>query len=129
MVISVNSYNCTQCFWRYAIDAKVFVGFRCLRCRRFVEVWARPGGRAAKSDVRASQDRVTICRVEQDPHPVLRRVFQAGGRERRDMIRNSPRCNRDEFVGPARNAMCLWNHQPYFCTPPSRLQTSRVHAV
>src|ERR1700729_4619738 len=43
--------------------------------------------------------------MEQDPHP--RRIFQAGGRERRDMIRNSARCNRDEVGGPARNAMCL----------------------
>ena len=58
------------------------------------------GAVGPQSDVWASQDRVTICRMEQDPHPVLRRIFQAGGRERRDMIRNSARCNRDEVGGP-----------------------------
>src|ERR1700722_9521306 len=36
--------------------------------------------------------------MEQDPH--TRRIFQAGGRERRDMIRNSARCNTDEVGGP-----------------------------
>src|SRR5580704_6509427 len=60
-----------------------------------------------QSDGWPSQDRVTICQMEPDPHPVLRRIFQAGGRERRDVIRNSARCNRDEVGGPPENAMRL----------------------
>jgi hypothetical protein len=42
--------------------------------------FGRDGAVAPQSDVWASQDRVTICRIEQDPRPVLRGIFrQAAG--------------------------------------------------
>jgi hypothetical protein len=89
------------------------------------------GAVGPRSDVWASQDRVTICRMEQDPHPVLRRIFQAGGREPRDMIRNSARCNRDEVGEPARNATCLGIISRIFVRAPSRsvaqVQSSRQY--
>ena len=89
------------------------------------------GAVGPQSDVWASQDRVTICRMEQDPHPVLRRIFQAGGRERRDMIRNSARCNRYE-VGGRQKRDVPWNHQPYLLYPrraarSDQVQSSRQH--
>ena len=82
-----------------------------------------------QSDVWASQDRVTICRMEQDPHPVLRRIFQAGGRERRDMIRNSARCNRYEVGGPARNATYLGIISPTYCTRAEPLGRTKFRAA
>jgi hypothetical protein len=90
-------------FRRYTIDAKVFCGLSAFQVSTICRSLGSTRGWDRKVTFSRHHDRVTICL----PHPVLRRMFQAGGRERRDMIRNSARCNRDEVGGPARNAMCL----------------------
>ena len=59
-------------FWRYAIDAQSVCGVPVSDGVDDMSKFGLDGAVGPQSDVWASQDRVTICRMEQDPHRVLR---------------------------------------------------------
>src|SRR5580704_10212589 len=135
MAIPVNSHDC---MWCASSESGVMrLTRRCLRAFHVsgVDELSKFGlGAAAgpQRDGRPSLDRVTICQMEQDPHPVLRRIFQAGGRERRDMIRNSARVRIETKLGVPPEARRTFESPAVLLYPrraalSNQVQSSRQH--